>query len=120
MGEERFWTDYVLTKTPPPITNTAAAVEAIRYLPVSEDSVELPEGEALAMLAALDELSTARREAQAEEERLKAELMALIGPASEGTIGGRTAVTLREQTRGETTFRRLHIPRAFVEEVLHA
>lgn len=119
-GEQRFWHDHVLTREPPPVTDPNSALEALTRLPVTSDYVDLPEDEALEMITALGRVSEVRLEAEKEEKRLKAELGRLLGDAKEGRIAGETAVTFKAQTRGSTTYRRLHIPKRFLSEVLAA
>lgn len=107
----RFWTEHVVTGTPPPTDGHDATLDAIAavYPSATPDvSVELDE-----LVDVLDEwraAKTAKSAAENREKEAKAAICAALADAEEGTVAGERVVTYREQTRKsyvveETTFR---------------
>jgi len=96
-AEDRFWRKYVMTDTPPPADGSVPTNEALKdlYARSIPASVELDQ-EAVAMVVQLNEAREAKREAEAREVAAANRLMALLGSADQGTLGGMPLITWKE------------------------
>jgi putative phage-type endonuclease len=96
---ERFWTEHVLTGTPPPTDSSDATTRALAavYPKASPDSVEVDDFADI--IAEWQEAKQASKDAEAREKGLANELRAALGDHEEGTLDGQRTISWREQKR---------------------
>lgn len=76
----RWWRDYVVTRTPPPVDGSSAWAERLASMPRQRKLVT-PTAELQLAVQALRGAKAAAKVAEAEEKRLRNELLALMGDA---------------------------------------
>lgn len=107
----RWWTDHVVTGTPPPADGSDATLRALAEVYPHATPDKTVELDGLAdVLAEWAEAKQQRTDAEKREKECKALIQAALEDAEEGTVGGERVVTFREQTREsyvvkESTFR---------------
>jgi putative phage-type endonuclease len=91
--EERFWRKNVLGGEPPDVDGSTKTAEALRaaFARPSRETTELP-ATASALIADYLRASMAEREAKDRKQTAANKLMALMGDAEIGTVGGRPVV----------------------------
>jgi putative phage-type endonuclease len=91
--ESAFWHDHVLAGVPPPLDSSERTGDALRsvYARPGAESVELPDATAAIVDRYIASTARAKR-AEADVQRAKNELMALLGEAEVGLVGGRPLV----------------------------
>jgi predicted phage-related endonuclease len=104
-GERRWWEQHVVARVPPPISRPGRDLEAAKGWPFVEGTaVELP-AEAVGHLATWVEANETLREVEKTRDAARAELVALVGDAEVGTVGGTPAVSTSYNRYGSRTFR---------------
>lgn len=88
-AESYFWSHYVLPRKPPPTIGVSSEIDALKevYHESEPESVDLgDEGASLAL--DMRRAQAAKKQAEQEETRAKAGLMALLGKAELGSVNG--------------------------------
>lgn len=95
-----FWEEHVLTGNPPPLDGTLATLDAlVEMYPTSTPGTSVAADDVAANIEGLKYARAAAKQAAALEREHKAAIMATLGGAEEGTVGGQRAVTWRQQER---------------------
>ena len=96
---ERFWQDFVLTKTPPP--DSVPALSVLTGIDRTEDEIDLPE-EAIALVDEYQAHAKTYGQIRKIKEATKAEVLHLLGNAEAGRMPDGRVVTFRMRHRKAT------------------
>jgi putative phage-type endonuclease len=109
----RFWTEHVLTGTPPPTDGHDATLRAIAAVyPAQTPDLSVELDDLADVLDQWHQAKAAKSVAEKLEKEARAAICAALADAEEGTVAGERVVSYRQQTRKsyvvqETTFRAL-------------
>jgi predicted phage-related endonuclease len=110
-----FWSDYVLTGTPPPVDGSTATTRAIALLHPQDTGaeIELEPDAWLPKLEQLERIKNAKKRLDEKEDLILNELKSVIADSTFANIGDKT-LSLKTQTRKEhlvkeSTYRVLRI-----------
>lgn len=119
---ERFWTQHVLTHTPPPIDGSRITADLLgRLYEVELDELRVLDAlEVRSLLEAREHAAAVMKGAEADLDLANNKLKALLGPKTVGVVGGQPVVTWKPQTRAEhvvkeSTFRVLRVKKGALD-----
>jgi len=108
---ERFWRDYVQTRTPPP--DSVPALSVLRGIDRIESEIDLPDG-CGELVEEYQRASEGRLKLEKVEKSVQAEILHLLGNADAGRMGDGRLITfkpihVKEQVRKAYTYRRMYV-----------